>query len=112
MGKAHFQNNEIRISWEPTRPATVFFSCETVESTARKAWFEVFGESLCMVFNSEKKPVFEQKLSVIQEPFNTNLCVCTCMRACVCVCVVDVYMNLYSMYETLIMFSLFYGPCS
>ena len=86
MGKAHFQNNEIRISWEPTRPATVFFSCETVESTARKAWFEVFGESLCMVFNSEKKPVFEQKLSVIQEPFNTNLCVCACMRACVCVC--------------------------
>jgi len=32
-------------------------------NTARKAWFEVFGESFHPVFNPEKKPAFEQKLA-------------------------------------------------
>ena len=37
MGHAYFQNNEIRISWEPTRPAMVFFICEMTINTTRKA---------------------------------------------------------------------------
>ena len=39
---------------EATKPAVVFFSYETTEDTARKAWFEVYGESLYPIFNSEK----------------------------------------------------------
>ena len=34
----HLQNNEIRVSWEPTRNAMVF-TCETTENTTRKAGF-------------------------------------------------------------------------
>ena len=62
MGHAHFQN-EIRISWEPKKHATVIFSCEMVENTARKARFKACEESLYPVFNSEKNPAFEQKFT-------------------------------------------------
>jgi len=54
MGNAHFQNNQIHISWEPTRPATVFFSYETTEGSTRKAVF-VVGELLHRGFQLSQK---------------------------------------------------------
>ena len=61
-GHVHYLNNEIRISWVPMRPSTVFFSCKMPEKLTRKAGLEVCGWSLCPIFNPEKKPTFEQKL--------------------------------------------------
>ena len=48
---------------QPDKPALVFFSCEMSVNMARKAWFEVCGESLYPVFNPEKKSAFKQKLT-------------------------------------------------
>ena len=45
-----------------TRPAMVFVSCKRAENFSRKAGIEVCEESFFQVFNSEKKPTFEQKL--------------------------------------------------
>ena len=60
---AHIQNNEIYISWEPTRPAMVIFSYETKENITRKARFEVYGKSFHPIFNLEKKTTFKPKLT-------------------------------------------------
>ena len=56
----------MRYAFPAKRPAKVFFSCETAENTARKARFEVCKETLYPVFNSEKKPAFEQKLTRVK----------------------------------------------
>jgi len=48
---------------EPDRPTSVFFSCGTAVNMARNAWLEACGELLHLVFNPEKKPAFEQKLT-------------------------------------------------
>ena len=67
MGHAYFQDNEVCIYGWPTRPNAVIFSCETTEYSMRKASNEVRGESLCPVFNSEKKPVFKSHLTYLCE---------------------------------------------
>ena len=69
-GHAHFSNDRIRISCEPDRPTLVFFSCKTAVNTTRNAWFDVCGELLHPVFNPEKKPTFEQKLTFTQALFS------------------------------------------
>ena len=70
---AHFQNRltlqtgrlcRLSLSWEPTKPSTVFFRCEMSGNTARKAGFKVCGEMLCPVYNSKKKPAFEKSLPI------------------------------------------------
>ena len=60
---ARFSNDEIRISWVPMRPSTVFFSCRMPEKLTRKAGLEVCGWPLRSVFNLEKKTTFEQKFT-------------------------------------------------
>ena len=50
----YFQRNEIHIFWELTRPAMLFFSCETTENTSRKAGFEIYVESFLQVINLER----------------------------------------------------------
>ena len=64
-GYAHFSNKEIRISCEPDRPTSVFFSCETAVNIARKAWFEVCGESLHRFSTQKKKFAFKQMLTCV-----------------------------------------------
>jgi len=56
---AHFQNNEIRISWKPTRYATVFFS---YEMTDRKAGAQSRWRVAPPGFNSERNLPLKQKL--------------------------------------------------
>ena len=65
MGHTHFSNNKIHISWVPVKPSTVFFSCRMPENSTRKAGLKVCGWLLCPVFNLEKKPTFELKLTCI-----------------------------------------------
>ena len=53
-GHAHLSNDKIRISYEPDRPTSVFFSSKIAVDMAGKAWFN-FGGKLLRQFSTHKR---------------------------------------------------------